>query len=207
MKKHDIVIIGAGPSGLAAATEAIKKTTSIKIFEKSKNIGGLARSENFKGCIFDVGPHRFYTLNSEINNFFRNNIKKDSIEVKRLTRILYKKKLFLYPLSPFNTLFKLGIIEAIQMLTSYLYVKIFSIFFKFKINNFEDWVINNFGRKLYTTFFKSYTEKVWGIDCNKISADWASQRIKNLSFISVILNPIRKFFIKKKIKSLVDSFL
>ena len=85
--------------------------------------------------------------NSEINNFFRHNIKKDSIEVKRLTRILYKKKLFLYPLSPFNTLFKLGIIEAIQMLTSYLYVKIFSIYFRFKINNFEDWVINNFGRK------------------------------------------------------------
>ena len=143
MKKHDIVIIGAGPSGLAAATEATKKTTSIKIFEKSKNIGGLARSENFKGCIFDVGPHRFYTLNSEINNFFRHNIKKDSIEVKRLTRIFYDKKYFYYPLSPFNTLLNLGIVKAIKILSSYFYSKCNLIFNYSKVKNFEDWVILN----------------------------------------------------------------
>ena len=207
MKKNNVVIVGAGPSGLAAATESLKNTNNIKIFEKTNNVGGLARSEKFRDCIFDVGPHRFYTLNKEINEFFKNNIENESIKVKRLTRILYKKKLFLYPLSPFNTLLRLGFIEAIEMLISYSSIRIKSIFKKKTIKNFEDWVIFNFGNKLYSTFFKSYTEKVWGIDCKTISSDWASQRIKNLSFISVLLNPLRKILSKRKIKSLVDSFL
>jgi len=206
IKKNNYLVIGAGPSGLAAAHELLKKQNKVFIFEKSNSIGGLARTIDYKNCKYDIGPHRFYTLNKEINNFYNEILGADTITVKRLTRILYNNKFFLYPLSPFNTLFNLGLIKAIKILTSYFVAKINTIFFNKKINNFEDWVISNFGNELYKTFFKSYTEKVWGIDCKNISKDWAAQRIKNLSFFNVIFNPLIKKFTKKKIKTLIDSF-
>ena len=116
----------------------------------------------------------------------------DAIEVKRLTRILYNKKLFNYPLSPLGTIAKIGLIGAILILVSYLIAIFKKTILRKKPKNFEEWVELNFGKNLHKKFFKSYTEKVWGIECSKISKDWAAQRIKNLSFIGVILNPIIK---------------
>lgn len=200
LKKNKIIIIGAGPSGLAAASELNKKNYTSTIFEKSNVVGGLARTVLLGNNLFDIGPHRFFTKNKEINKFFIYYAAKDLIKVKRLTRILYNGKLFNYPLSPFNTLFTLGIYNGIIIFCSYLSSL---LFFRKKVSSFEDWVIKNFGKKLYYTFFKTYTEKVWGISCKQIGSDWASQRIKGLNFTTIIFS----FFFKKiKAKSLVDEF-
>tara|TARA_B100000959_G_C14971975_1_gene620077 strand:- start:432 stop:1871 length:1440 start_codon:yes stop_codon:yes gene_type:complete len=207
MKNTDrFVIIGAGPSGLAAAHELVKFKKKVRVYEKSMYYGGLARTIESNNCKYDIGPHRFYTLNNEINDFYLEILGDEVLNVKRLTRILYDNKFFLYPLSPFNTLSNLGLLKSIKILHSYFISKINKFILRKKINNFEDWVVSNFGYELYKTFFKNYTEKVWGIDCRDISKDWAAQRIKNLSFFNVIFNPILKKFKKNKIKSLIDSF-
>jgi protoporphyrinogen oxidase len=199
--KKKIIIIGAGPAGLAAAVEFKKNNLfNITIIEKSNTVGGLARTVKLGNNLFDIGPHRFFTKNDEINKFFINYAGKDLIKVKRLTRILYQNKLFNYPLSPINTFFTIGIYNGVTIFFSYISSL---LFFKKKIISFEDWVIKNFGKKLYYTFFKTYTEKVWGISCKQIGSDWASQRIKGLNFISIILS---FFFKKNKAKSLVDEF-
>jgi len=205
-KSNKFTIIGGGPSGLAAAHELSTNNYEVTIYEKANIVGGLARTIEYKNCKYDIGPHRFYTLNKEVNNFYKNILGKDSINVKRLTRIFYDKKYFYYPLSPFNTLFNLGFIKALKILFSYFFSKIKSINRSYKISNFEDWVILNFGSELYKTFFKSYTEKVWGIECKYISKDWAAQRIKNISFFNVFFDSIIKKLTNKKVKSLVDSF-
>ena len=201
-----VAIIGAGPAGVSASYELSKRNFQIDLHEKSDMIGGLARTIPFSESRFDVGPHRFFTYNKEVEKLYVETLGSDAVEVKRLTRILYKNKLFNYPLSPFGTLFKIGLWEAIKILFSYSISLFHRIILNKKPKNFEEWVELNFGRELHYKFFKSYTEKVWGIDCKEISADWAAQRIKNLSFIGVILNPIIKFFKKKKVKTLVDQF-
>ena len=200
LKKNKVIIIGAGPAGLAAASELNKKKLKSTIFEKSNVVGGLARTVKLGNNLFDIGPHRFFTKNKEINKFFIDYAGKDLIKVKRLTRILYQNKLFNYPLSPINTFFTIGIYNGLLIFISYLSSL---LFYKKKISSFEDWVIKNFGKKLYYTFFKTYTEKVWGISCKQIGSDWASQRIKGLNFASIILS---FFFKKTKAKSLVDEF-
>ena len=205
-KKNSYIVVGAGPAGLSAAYEAQKYGCDISIFERSSHMGGLVRTLQYKDCRYDIGTHRFYTLNKEINDFYNNILGNDKLEVKRLSRILHDKKFFLYPLSPFNTLLNLGIYDATLMMLSYLNALIKRKLNLSKIKNYEDWVISNFGYRLYKSFFKSYTEKVWGINCTEISDEWAAQRIKNLSFFSVIINPIKKKFSKKKIKSLIESF-
>ena len=201
-----VAIIGAGPAGVSASYELSKRNFQIDLHEKSDMIGGLARTIPFSESRFDVGPHRFFTYNKEVEKLYVETLGSDAVEVKRLTRILYNNKLFNYPLSPFGTLFKIGLWEAIKILFSYSISLFHRIILRKKPKNFEEWVELNFGRELHYKFFKSYTEKVWGIDCKEISADWAAQRIKNLSFIGVILNPIIKFFKKKKVKTLVDQF-
>ncbi len=201
-----VAIIGAGPAGVSASYELSKRNFQIDLHEKSDMIGGLARTIPFSESRFDVGPHRFFTYNKEVEKLYVETLGSDAVEVKRLTRILYNNKLFNYPLSPFGTLFKIGLWGAIKILFSYSISLFHRIILNKKPKNFEEWVELNFGRELHYKFFKSYTEKVWGIDCKEISADWAAQRIKNLSFIGVILNPIIKFFKKKKVKTLVDQF-
>lgn len=199
IKHYDLIIIGAGPSGISAGYEAQKHTKSILFVELNDIPGGLARTISKYNCKFDIGPHRFYTKNNEVNDLYKKVLGEDLIYVNRLTRILYNRKYFNYPLSVFNALFGLGIITSINVLFSYFKSKLIKI----KINNFEDWVISNFGRKLYEIFFKTYTEKVWGIPCTDISKDWASQRIKNLSLLSAVKNAI---FPDNKVKSLVSKF-
>ena len=200
------VVIGAGPAGISAAYELNKAGFEVKVFEKFTTVGGLARTTKFGKCLYDVGPHRFFTLNKEVENFYLEILAEDAIEVKRLTRILYNNKLFLYPLSPFGTILKIGFIGSLKIMTDYLLSVFNKKILKKTPENFEEWVILNFGKELHQKFFKSYTEKVWGIDCKNISKDWAAQRIKNLSFINAILGPIFKIFKKKKIKTLVDQF-
>lgn len=199
--KKKIIIIGAGPAGLAAATE-FKKDISfdVTIIEKANCVGGLAKSIKYKKNLFDIGPHRFFTKNDEINNFYNKYAGKDLIKVKRLTRILYENNYYNYPLTPFSTFLKLGPIKSLKIIVSYF---ISSVFIKKKNSSFEDWIIKNFGKELYLTFFKTYTQKIWGISCKKIGSDWASQRIKSLNLFEILKSFIYKNY---KTKSLIDEF-
>ena len=203
---YDEIIIGAGPAGLTAGYELIgSNKKNILIFEKNSKVGGLASTRVFGDYSYDIGPHRFFTKNKEINELFLKMLGEDAVRVDRLTRIYYKKKYFNYPLTPVNALFGLGPLNALSIITSYGISRIKFYLKISKVNNFEDWVIARFGNKLYLTFFKNYTEKVWGIDCKSIGKDWAAQRIKGLSLSSAIKNA---FFPnnKNKPKSLIDEF-
>ena len=162
---YDLVIIGAGPAGLTAAYELSDSEKKIIILEKKKNVGGLAETKIFGNFSYDIGPHRFFTKNREVNDLFMNMLGNDAVQVKRKTRILFQGKYFDYPLTPVNALFGLGLIDSINVAISYIFSRIKSYLKISKIENFEDWIIDKFGYKLYSKFFKNYTEKVWGIDC------------------------------------------
>ena len=172
----------------------------IIIIDKNSRVGGLARTEKFGCSRFDIGPHRFFTKNKEINQLWHDTLGDDFIPVNRLTRILYKKKLFNYPVSAFDALSKLGVLDSTEAILSYLNARIKP---KDQINTFEDWISNKFGKKLFDTFFRTYTEKVWGIPCDQIGKEFAEQRIKGLDIIQVLKNTIIG---KNNVKTLVDQF-
>ena len=208
MKKgyYEQLIIGAGPAGLTAAYELTKAgEKNFLVLEKRNQVGGLAATRVFKDFRYDIGPHRFFTKNKEIDDLFLEVLGDDAIKVNRLTRILFKGTYFNYPLSPFNALFGLGVLNSIIILFSYISARIKSMLKLNEINNFEDWVVDKFGKKLYMNFFKNYTEKVWGIDCKDIGKDWASQRIKGLSLMTALRNALFPNS-KNKPKSLIDTF-
>lgn len=195
-----IAIIGGGPAGLSAAYHLLKKNYQVDIYEAKKFLGGMSASVEMWGTKVDLGPHRFFSSDKRVNNFWLEIIENEYQMIDRYTRIYYKKKFFNYPLKPFNALTKLGLYESIKCFLSYL-----NTFFskKKKLVNFEDWVTNKFGKKLYEIFFKSYSEKLWGINCKNLSADFAAQRIKKFNLGEAIIS----FFIKKnKHKTLVDQF-
>lgn len=202
---YDLVIIGAGPAGLTAAYELSNSNKKVIVLEKKNQVGGLAETKVFGNYRYDIGPHRFFTKNKEVYELFLKILDKDAVEVDRKTRILFKNSYFDYPLTPLNALFGLGVFESIVIGCSYIFARIKSYLKISKIDNFEDWVVDKFGRKLFNNFFKNYTEKVWGIDCKDIGSDWAAQRIKGLSLLTAV-----KFALfpnsKKRPKTLVDKF-
>jgi protoporphyrinogen oxidase len=203
---NDAIIIGAGPSGLAAGYEMSRHGASVAILERLDRVGGLARTLSHEGCRFDIGPHRFFTKNQEVHKLFVDVVAEDLVRVPRLTRIYYRNKFFNYPLTPLNALFGVGVGSSVLIFLSCLGAASRQTFFPRDPENFEQWVTDQFGSRLYETFFKTYTEKVWGIPCTQIGADWAGQRIKGLSLIAAIQNAL--FNSKgKTIKTLVDEFL
>ncbi|MCL5783772.1 MAG: FAD-dependent oxidoreductase [Patescibacteria group bacterium] len=207
-KEGNIIIIGAGPAGLGCAYELGKKQTQqqlpkILLIEKNDMVGGLARTNSYKGYRFDIGPHRFFTKNDEILDLWKNALGNQFTEVPRLTRMFYKNKFFLYPVQFKNVLQKLGFQDNIQSFSSFLYAKIFLR--KMQPKNFEDWITKNFGKKLFTVFFKTYTEKLWGISCREIGVEWADQRIKNMDFWEVLKTAILGQRVRQA-KSLVGKF-
>ena len=199
------VVVGGGPSGLAAAFEATRRGASVAVIEKLDRVGGLARTLTRGGNRYDIGPHRFFTMNAEVRNLFVDVLGDDLVKVPRLTRILYGGKYFNYPLTPFNALFGLGISNSIAILASYAAARLHRLVGSPRIDSFEDWIVDRFGHRIYRTFFKTYTEKVWGVPCDRIGADWAAQRIKGLSLTTAIYSAVRKP--KLKIKTLVDEFM
>ncbi len=208
MKKR-VAIIGAGPAGLTAAYLLGKENQDVTVFEKDpRYVGGISRTESYKGYHFDIGGHRFFSKSKEVEDFWTEILGDEMLERPRSSRIYYNKKFFSYPLVAFDALNKLGIIESALCVLSYLRAKVFPVK---NPANFEDWVTNQFGKRLFNIFFKTYTEKVWGIPCKEISADWAAQRIKGLSLSSAIWNALVKPKQKgtgkdKVIKTLIDSF-
>lgn len=203
-----IAIIGAGPAGLTAAYILCKQGIKVTIFEAHPTlVGGISRTETYKGYLFDIGGHRFFSKSKEIEDLWDEILENDFIIRPRKSRILYKGKFYSYPLKAFEALKNLGVINAARCVLSYGARRFNPVK---NPKNFEDWVSNQFGTRLFNIFFKTYTEKVWGIPCNQISADWAAQRIKGLSLFSAIYNAL---FAKKQtgkndevIKTLIDSF-
>jgi len=201
---HKILIIGAGPAGLTAAWEAEKHGVKTLILEGTSEVGGISRTVERDGWRFDIGGHRFFTKVEAVNILWDEILGKEDFLLRpRKSRIFYKSKFFDYPLKPLNALLNLGFFESFLCVFSYLYVRIFP---PKDQNNFENWVAARFGWRLYNIFFKTYTEKVWGIEANKIGADWASQRIKNLSLSKAIFNAFRKNDSGEVITTLIDKF-
>ena len=204
-----VAIIGAGPAGLTAAYLLAKGNQEVVVFEKdTQYVGGISRTESYNGYHFDIGGHRFFSKSKEVEDFWTEILGDEMLERPRSSRIYYNNHFFSYPLVAFEALRKLGIIESALCVLSYLKAKAFPVK---NPTNFEEWVTNQFGKRLFNIFFKTYTEKVWGIPCNEISADWAAQRIKGLSLSSAIFNalfkPNKKATDKDKvIKTLIDSF-
>jgi protoporphyrinogen oxidase len=206
--KKKIGIIGAGPAGLTAAYLLAKAGKQVTVFESDpKYVGGISRTESYKGYLFDIGGHRFFSKSKEVEDFWTEILSDDMLDRPRSSRIYYNRQFFSYPLVATEALTKLGIIESALCVMSYLKAKAFPV--KDPVN-FEDWVINHFGKRLFNIFFKTYTEKVWGIPCKEISADWAAQRIKGLSLSSAIKNalfkPKQSGNKDKLIKTLIDTF-
>ena len=185
--RSPVVIIGAGPAGLTAANEALKRNLHPVLIEKSGQVGGIARTESYRGYRFDIGGHRFFTRFEDIQKIWHEVLDHDFIKVPRISRIYYKKHFYRYPLNFYNAVSNLGALEGLLILLSYLKAKIFP---HDKEDTFEQWVTNRFGRRLFETFFKTYTEKVWGMSCSDIQADWAAQRIKGLSLRRVISDAV-----------------
>jgi len=204
----ETLIIGAGPAGLTTAYELTKAGRSVAIVERDSHyVGGISRTVNYKGYRFDIGGHRFFSKSAEVEAWWTEIMGNEMLQRPRSSRIYYNAKLFDYPLRAGDALAKLGPIEALRCVLSYGWAQIRPYR---KVVSFEQWVVNNFGRRLFEIFFKTYTEKVWGMDCGDISADWAAQRIKGLNLYQAI---IQSFGFGKKptgndgvIKTLINSF-
>jgi protoporphyrinogen oxidase len=176
--RDNVVIMGAGPAGLTAAWELMKHDVPVEVLEKDpRYVGGLARTVEHKGYRFDIGGHRFFSKNEEIEDTWTEILGDELIARGRLSRIFYRGRFFAYPLKAFNALWNLGPIETVRCLSSYAYARLRPVP---NPRSLEDWVRNQFGWRLYSIFFKTYTEKVWGISTKELSADWAAQRIKSL---------------------------
>ena len=197
------MILGAGPAGLACAYELSRRGIPSIVADKNTRVGGLLRTLEFDGFLFDIGGHRFLSKNQEVNALWNQILGGDLLCVKRKSRILYRGNFFEYPLKPLNTLRGLGLVETARCLASYTAAKLSD---SPPLNTFESAMTHRFGKRLFEIFFKTYTEKVWGISCAELSSDWASQRIQNLSLPRAVLKAILPSQ-SGGIKTLSDEFL
>ena len=186
--KTKVVIIGAGPAGLTAGYLLSKEEVDVVVLEADPlYVGGISRTVTYNGFHFDIGGHRFFSKSKAVEDLWTEILPKDMLVRPRSSRIFYDGKFFSYPLKPIEALLKLGIFRSMLCVLSWMKARLFPVR---NPRNFEEWVSNQFGRRLFNTFFKSYTEKVWGMSCKEISADWAAQRIKGLSLGSAIKNAL-----------------
>src|SRR5919199_2186418 len=198
-----VVIVGAGPAGLTAAYLLAKHGVAVTVLEGDDIVGGISRTAQYRGYRFDIGGHRFFTKVKPVEDLWHEILGPEFISVPRLSRIYYDGKFFDYPLKAANALAGLGLWKATLMVLSYLKAH-------FRPDpveeNFEQWVTKRFGKRLYETFFKTYTEKVWGIPCTEIRAEWAAQRIQGLSLAKAILSAASLNKRPTKIKTLINEF-
>jgi protoporphyrinogen oxidase len=212
MSRSEVFVIGAGPAGLTAAYLLTKAGVATTVIEADPiYVGGISRTVNYKGFLFDIGGHRFFSKSKEVADLWHEILPQDLIERPRLSRIYYQGKYYSYPLKAFEALTNLGVVESALCVLSFAYKQVFP---NEQPVTFHEWVANHFGERLFSIFFKTYTEKVWGMSCDEISADWAAQRIKGLDLWSAIANSLRRSINSnrgnakggKVIKTLIESF-
>jgi protoporphyrinogen oxidase len=211
LQRTDIFIIGAGPAGLTTAYMLAKAGRDVTIIEKDATyVGGISRTVDYKGFLFDIGGHRFFSKSKEVVALWDEILPNDFIERPRLSRIFYRGKFYSYPLKAFEALRNLGLLQSAACMLSFAFAKVFPVK---SPKTFHEWVRNQFGERLFSIFFKTYTEKVWGMGCDEISADWAAQRIKGLSLGAAILDGLRRSLGRRKDasitggpKTLIESF-
>jgi protoporphyrinogen oxidase len=217
MSTHaNVFVIGAGPAGLTAAYCLTKEDPSVIVIEKDPvYVGGISRTVEYNGFMFDIGGHRFFSKSKEVVDLWKEILPDDFIARPRLSRIYYGGKYYSYPLSAFEALANLGIFTSAACMLSFAYAKLMPIE---EPRNFHEWVRNQFGEKLFSIFFKTYTEKVWGMSCDDISADWAAQRIKGLDLGVAVMSALKKALLPDRmmkgkpkaggpvVKTLIESF-
>src|ERR1043166_51322 len=213
MTRHvDVFVVGAGPAGLTAAYCLSKHGMPVLVIEKDPvYVGGISRTVRYKDFMFDVGGHRFFSKSKEVVDLWREILPDDFIERPRLSRIFYGGKYYSYPLSAFEALRNLGVVTSAACMLSYGWAKLRPVR---DVKTFHQWVRNQFGEKLFSIFFKTYTEKVWGMSCDAISADWAAQRIKGLNLGVAVMNALKRAILPARkakagepvVKTLIESF-
>jgi protoporphyrinogen oxidase len=203
----ETLVIGAGPAGLTAAYRLAKEGRDVLVLESDPAyVGGISRTVRHNGFLFDIGGHRFFSRSKEITDLWNEILPDDFLERPRLSRIYYRGKFYSYPLNALEALRNLGLLESARCLVSFALAKAFPIE---NPRSFHEWVRNEFGERLFSIFFKTYTEKVWGMGCDEISADWTAQRIKGLNLGAAILDGLcRSLGLKQRAgaKSLIESF-
>jgi protoporphyrinogen oxidase len=198
------VVLGAGPAGLTAAYLLSKAGSPVTVFEADSVVGGISRTVERDGWRFDIGGHRFFTKVPEVEKLWNEILPDEDFLLRpRLSRIYYQGKLFDYPLKASNALRNLGVLEAIRCVLSYVWARLRP---PKDQSTLEGWVAARFGWRLYGIFFKTYNEKVWGVPANQIEADWAAQRIKNLSLANAVLHAIIPKRGQTDITTLIDEF-
>ena len=202
MGEKKIIVIGAGPAGLSVSARLCELKYKPLLIESSDKVGGMSGSIEVWGHTVDLGPHRFFSSDKVVVDFWQKYVKSNFVMVSRQTRIYFGNKFFDYPLKPFNALKNLGVFKSLLAVTSYLKAKVLK---RKEDGSLEIWISNRFGDLLYKTFFKTYTEKLWGISCRRLDADWAAQRIQKLTLGGAIKNALLKTK-KNKHKTLVDEF-
>jgi protoporphyrinogen oxidase len=205
---HDVVIIGAGPAGLTAGYLLSKAGKTIAVLEQDpKSVGGISRTVEHDGFLFDIGGHRFFSKSNAVVELWNEILPDDFLERPRLSRIYYAGKFYSYPLRAFEALQNLGLPTSAACILSYAWARLRPIA---RPRTFHEWVRNQFGERLYAIFFRTYTEKVWGMSCDEISADWAAQRIKGLSLGTAVWNGLLRSLNRQRgharIKTLIESF-
>ena len=206
LSRPRIVVVGAGPAGLTAAAHLVERNYQVTVLERDPQyVGGISRTVERDGFRFDIGGHRFFSKSAEVTAWWKARLPHDFIEVRRLSRIYYRGRFFDYPLKPFNALRGLGLWTSLVCLGSYARAQLLPARNE---TSFSNWVSNRFGRRLFEIFFKTYTEKVWGMPCEEISADWAAQRIKGLSLASAVFHALgfRRRRGSAAVKTLIDTF-
>ena len=208
MRQIKVGVIGAGPAGLTASWKLSEGGADVTVYEAdAQYVGGIARTVEYKGFRFDIGGHRFFSKSQEVEALWEDLLGKDLLTRPRSSRILYGGKFYAYPLKAQEAFFNLGVIETARCVLSYAWAQVFP---RRPAKSFEDWVSNQFGQRLFEIFFKTYTEKVWGMSCKEISADWAAQRIKGLSLAKAVWSSIfpqrGSENSAQTIKTLINSF-
>jgi protoporphyrinogen oxidase len=207
----DVAIIGAGPAGLTASYLLSRAGQKVVVLEQDPRlVGGISRTVDHAGFLFDIGGHRFFSKSQEVVDLWNEILPDDFLDRPRLSRIYYKGRFFSYPLKAVEALINLGPGTSALCVLSYLWARLTPIR---EPKSFHDWVRNEFGEKLFSIFFKTYTEKVWGLSCDTISADWAAQRIKGLDLAGAIWNGVMRSLNRKPaqhgtrgIKTLTETF-
>ncbi len=211
MEIIDTFVVGAGPAGLTTAYTLAKAGRDVLVIERDPvYVGGISRTVNYKGFLFDIGGHRFFSKSKEVIALWNEILPDDFIDRPRLSRIFYKNKFYAYPLRAFEALRNLGLWQSSMCMASFAYAQAFPIETP---KTFHQWVRNQFGERLFSIFFKTYTEKVWGMSCDEISVDWAAQRIKGLNLWAAISDGLRRSLGAKRkpqgptaAKTLIESF-